>query len=126
MAAPTSQKHRRRGKALAVIVGERKEERSPEDDVMDTPRMARITRSWLPMALLLMTPVAAAQTPAQPDASRGAREDEPLPVQEQGQVAEQEGAVYGRLRLVQGAVSLKRNNEISTDLVINDPLTPGD
>jgi hypothetical protein len=44
----------------------------------------------------------------------------------QTDVAEQEGAVFGRLRYIEGDITLRRDDEITSDLVLNDPVTPGD
>ena len=41
-------------------------------------------------------------------------------------VTDQEGAVFGRLRQVEGGLTLRRDDEIRSDLYVNDPLTPGD
>ena len=82
---------------------------------MNTPReMKRSTgRLVLPAIMLAFAMPAFAQS------------DEAAP-QLQPDIAEQEGAVYGRLRFAAGSVTLRRDNQVTTDLVVNDPLTPGD
>ena len=83
---------------------------------MNTPRTSQGTKGWATIPALIMSF-------AIPAFGQSEQRGTP-PVQ--GQVAEQEGSVYGRLRFIEGGITLKRDNEISTDLVINDPLTPGD
>jgi hypothetical protein len=42
------------------------------------------------------------------------------------EVAEEAGAMYGRLRHLEGAVTIRRGSEVLGDLVANEPLAPGD
>ena len=82
---------------------------------MKTPRdLWNLTcRLALPVLVMTMTP---------PVAALAEQDDYSL----QQDVAEQEGAVFGRLRFIGGTVTLRRDNQITTDLVVNDPLAPGD
>ena len=41
-------------------------------------------------------------------------------------IAEEDGAVYARVRYLEGPLSLRRGEEILSDIVANDPLAPGD
>ncbi len=82
---------------------------------MRTPR--RVI-GWSILPLFLASPLAA-QTPDQGSA-------DPAIVEYADETAGQEGAVYGRLRYLEGAVTLRRDSVERSDLVINDPVLPGD
>ncbi|HZI92793.1 MAG TPA: DUF6600 domain-containing protein [Patescibacteria group bacterium] len=89
---------------------------------MNTPRTSKGQKGWAAVAALFMA-LPILPTPATlAFGQSGQGGTQPA----QGQVAEQEGSVYGRLRFIEGGLTLKRDNEVYTDLVINDPLTPGD
>ena len=78
-------------------------------------RTLRLVSSLAFLPLMLTVPAAPyAQTAALPQADYDDR------------VADQEGAVFGRLRHVEGELTLRRDDELRADLYINDPVTPGD
>lgn len=72
----------------------------------------------LPIFLTLLT------LPLRSPARAQSGDENALPLHQE--VAEQEGAVYGRLRFFEGTITLRRDNDLMNDLVINDPLAPGD
>jgi len=76
-------------------------------------RKPRVAISCLALGLLLGSPAAAQSASTSPSFS----EDD---------FVEQDGAVYGRLRHVEGGLTLRRDNQLTDDLVVNDPVAPGD
>ncbi|HET9481089.1 MAG TPA: DUF6600 domain-containing protein, partial [Candidatus Polarisedimenticolia bacterium] len=80
---------------------------------MRTPR--RFVGFAALIALVIVSPGSAAD-PAQ-------TEEELLA---EAQVAEEAGASYARLRHLEGTVSLRRGDEVFSNLVVNDPIAPGD
>ncbi|HKY32215.1 MAG TPA: FecR family protein, partial [Candidatus Polarisedimenticolia bacterium] len=55
-----------------------------------------------------------------------AYDDTHLETFQQSDLADQAGAVYGRLRHIEGTLQLRRDDQILSDLVINEPIAPGD
>ncbi len=78
---------------------------------MRTPRVAF---GYLALGLLLGVPPVAAQSTS------------PSPSFYEEDLVDQDGAVYGRIRYVEGTLTLRRDNQITDDLVMNDPVAPGD
>lgn len=79
---------------------------------MKTPRMLV---GWSLLALL-----------AGPASVATAQESGAAYTSYEDRIAEEEGAVFGRLRYVEGMLTLRRDSQLTTDLVINDPVAPGD
>jgi len=78
---------------------------------MRTPRVAL---GYVALGLLLGVPPVAAQSTSN------------SPSFYEEDLVDQDGAVYGRIRHVEGTLSLRRDNQITDDLVMNDPVAPGD
>ncbi len=72
--------------------------------------------------LIGLTALLALAYPTPGNARQGSYDEEPYGEE----TADMEGAVYGRLRYLEGPTALRRGAELREDLAPNDPIVPGD
>src|SRR5262245_42852870 len=105
---------RQPGKALAVAnecpVADARGRRQEVAAAMKTSR--RLIR-WSTIALMPWLTAMVPTESVEPDSA-------------QEELAGQEGATYGRFRWIEGDLSVRRGNDLFTEIQANDPIVPGD